>query len=339
MYFSKLLITDILEFAIENGANKDDLVKRLGINPNKEFGANEVVSYETMAKILRQAGESISDLFLGLHLGEKILLKGTSQVDEIMKHSPSIEDAFTNAVDYSKLISDALSCGMEKTDHYTKISFQVNPNWALIDNYSMQQIIDLSLVRTFKSLYSPPGKKYNPAEVHLNLPNQKKRAEYYRVFDCRIKFNQATTAILFHNPILNQTLPEHDSGLLSHLKKIGNEEIEKLKTGDPLILQIKSLLLENLPQKSTLEGISKELSLSSRTLQRKLKAKKTSFKRLEKDVLLKLAKKFLLSEKRTMDEISYFLGFSEASAFIRFFKNEMNISPKNFMKKENLKTT
>ena len=190
MYFSKLLVADIIDFAVSKGADKEDLCKSLAIKSEENFAPNEVVSYDEMVNILNITGQTIDDELLGLHLGEQLILKATKQVDEIMQNSPTIEEAFTNAINYSRLISDALTSRMEKTKDYTKISFEVNPNWEVLENHAVQQIIDLTLVCTLKSIYWLTGKKYSPFEVHLNYPPLKKRNEYYRVFDCSIKFNQ-----------------------------------------------------------------------------------------------------------------------------------------------------
>ena len=103
-----------------------------------------------------------------------------------------------------------------------------------------------------------------------------------------------------------------------------------MRSEDPLIIKIKKCILNSLPQKSTLKEVSLNLNLSSRTIQRKLYQQNTHFKEIEKDLLIKLAKKLILNENRSTDEISYLLDFSEASSFIRFFKKEMNCTPGNY---------
>ncbi len=330
MYFSKMILADIVEFGVLNGADRADLCRAIGITLSKETNLQEQVSYNTMVKALSITGQTINDDYLGLHLGEQVMLKGTEPIDNIMRNSPTIEEAFANAVNFSKLISDALTSTMVKTENYTRISFEVNPNWAVLQSYAVQQIIDMTLVCTLKSIYWLSGKKHSPVEVHLNYPTLKKKKEYYRVFDCTVKFKELVPCIIFHNPVLNQSVPSHNLGLLDFLKKVANEEIEKIQTEDPLIIQIKEMVLKNLPQKSTITHIAKELHLSSRTLQRMLYDLKTNFKQVEKDILLKLARKLILYEDRNMEEISYILGFSESSAFIRFFKKEMNVTPKKY---------
>lgn len=330
MYFSKLLLADILAFGSSRGADKMDLCRRIGIELPPHILPEEQVSYETMATALSLTAKEIDDAYLGLHLGERMMIKAKDQVDAIMNNSPSIEAAFANAVTFSKLISDALRSSMTKEDEFTRVSFEVNPDWAVLPNFAVQQIIDMTLVCTMQSIYLLSQKKYFPTAVHFNNPSLTHKNEYYRVFNCCLKFNEATPAIIFRNQILNQALPAPNPGLLAALKREADLELTKMPSATPLIIQVKEIILNTLPHRSNIKEIASSLHLSARTLQRKLRQLQTTFKAIEKDLLLKLAKKLLVHEERSIDEIAYLLGFSAGSALIRFFKNEMNVSPKKY---------
>lgn len=330
MYFSKLLLVDLIEFATAKGADKHDLSQRIGIDMTDAMDPSQQVSYEKMVEALTITRETIMDNFLGLHLGEQIVLKGKRQVDDIMLNSSTIEEAFLNGVNYSKLISDALTSSLEKMGNYTKVSFAINPDWAVHQDHAVQQIIDMTLTCTLKSIFWLTGEKHRAVAVHLNNPSLKKKNEYYRVFDCPIKFNEQVPCIIFQNPVFNQKVLSSDVGLLASLKHAADLEINKIQPAPPLVLSIKKIVLDKLPNRLTLLEVATELHISSRTLQRKLFELNTNFKKIEKEIILKLAKKMLLYEERNLAEISYLLGFSEASAFIRFFKNELNITPKKY---------
>lgn len=330
MYFSKLLLADIIDFGVEHGADRMDLCDALGLELPASIPPDAQVDYATMIRALNHTGQVIQDEYLGLHLGEKFMLRGTQQVDQIMARSSTIEEAFANAVTYSKMISDALDSNMTQTERYTTVSFEVNPNWGVLSSRAVQQIIDMTLVCALKSIYWLTGKQHAPVEVHLNYPSLKKKREYYRVFDCAIKFHEETPGIIFRNPTLREAIPSHDVGLLNALTTAANETIANFQSEDPLILEIKRIILDCLPEKTNLHVVADALHLSSRTLQRKLRSLKTTYKEIEKHILIQLAKKLILHEERTIDEVGYLLGFSESSALIRFFKKEMRITPKKY---------
>lgn len=78
------------------------------------------------------------------------------------------------------------------------------------------------------------------------------------------------------------------------------------------------------------QHIANILQITPRTLQRKLQQKNTTFKALLNNIRLRLAKQYLLESNITSTEFSHSLGYSELSAFTRFFKRETSLSPSNY---------
>ncbi len=245
MYFSKLLLADIIDFGASKGIDKDDLYKKIGVilSPDKNF--EQFISYDEMVNAIKITSQAINDDFLGLHLGEAFQLKGTEQVDKIMQSSLTLEEALTNAVDYSKLISDALSCEIEEIGDYTMIWFSVNPDFSKCPQSAIQQIIDMTLVCTFKAIYFLTNKNHIPLEIYFNYPAPKNRSPYYRIFDCSINFNEAVSGIKFPSPLLKQSTPSKNQGLLNKLKRLADEEFEKIKIEPYLLTQVKRIILNS----------------------------------------------------------------------------------------------
>ena len=78
------------------------------------------------------------------------------------------------------------------------------------------------------------------------------------------------------------------------------------------------------------ELIAGDLSVSNRTLQRKLKDEGTSFMELLQDTRLQLARKYLRQPGRSVVETAYLLGFSEPSTFSRAFKRWTGRAPADY---------
>ncbi|PCJ67275.1 MAG: hypothetical protein COA58_02865 [Bacteroidetes bacterium] len=66
------------------------------------------------------------------------------------------------------------------------------------------------------------------------------------------------------------------------------------------------------------------------TLQRRLKCLITNFKEVEYELQLKQSKTYLEEKQKSIEEISYLLGFSKSSAFIRFFKSLTDLTPREY---------
>ena len=327
MYFSSTIVLDLIEYATLNGADAKDLKKEAD-----ELRKSKHISYEMMVKTLNHIGQELNDENLGLHIGEQISLKVTAYVDSLMQYSDTLEDAFVNAVNYSRLISDALDCTLKKTDNFYLVIFEENPNWKVYQNHAKRQILDLTLLSCLKSLIAYTDRHYYPVEINFDSAKPKNLNEYFRLFNCRLRFNQKKTEIVFEKQIFEKHSKEIKPGLLESLKEKINYEIKNITSENELIYALKKLILKNKPKRMLIEEAASDLHLSKRTLQRKLKELNTSFKEVEYELQLKLAKTYLEEKQKSTDEIGYLLGFSESSAFIRFFKSLTNITPLEYKK-------
>ncbi len=326
MYFSSTILSDFIEYAKLKSSDTTDLAKQIN-----ELQQNKHITYQTMVRTLNLLGKKLNDENLGLHIGEQISLKVTSYVDSIMQYSDTLDDAFENAVEYSKLISDALNCSLHKSEAYYSVIFEENPNWKVQQSHAKKQVLDLTLLSCLKSLVAYTNRNYYPVKIHFENPKPKKLNEYYRLFNCSLYFNQSKTQIVFEKQIFNKYSKRIEPGLLESLKQKVQSEMNNLTTEYKLIHELKKCILNNKPERILIEEASKQLNVSKRTLQRKLKELNTSFKEIENDLKLRLAKTYLEERQKSIDEISYLLGFSESSTFIRFFKSLTGRTPVKYI--------
>ena len=75
------------------------------------------------------------------------------------------------------------------------------------------------------------------------------------------------------------------------------------------------------------------LKLSRRTLQRRLKAEKTSFQSILKEVRAELAIAYLKDARLRSLEIAMLLGYSNISSFTTAFKSWYNVPPAEYRQK------
>ena len=73
--------------------------------------------------------------------------------------------------------------------------------------------------------------------------------------------------------------------------------------------------------------VIKKLSISQRTLERRLKEQGAVFKKLVDDTRRRFALNYLIDRKRTLTEIAFLLGYSEVSAFNRAFRRWTGSTP------------
>jgi AraC-like DNA-binding protein len=80
----------------------------------------------------------------------------------------------------------------------------------------------------------------------------------------------------------------------------------------------------------TLREAARELLMSARTLQSRLKTENTSYNRLANEVRKELAIRYLAQPEYSVGEIAYLLHFSEPSAFQTAFRKWTDATPREY---------
>ena len=95
-----------------------------------------------------------------------------------------------------------------------------------------------------------------------------------------------------------------------------------------VVNRVKAAIIDGLASGGVNETmISEQLHMTPRNLHRKLQKEDTSFKVLLTEVRKELAKQYIQDRSKTLTEISYLLGFSEASSFSRAYKGWTGRAP------------
>jgi len=92
--------------------------------------------------------------------------------------------------------------------------------------------------------------------------------------------------------------------------------------------RVRSALLELLPAgEGTMQGVAGRLGVSTRTLQRRLKAEGTTFQELLGTVREGLARHYLATSRMPAAEISFLLGYGDPNSFYRAFHGWTGTTP------------
>lgn len=114
------------------------------------------------------------------------------------------------------------------------------------------------------------------------------------------------------------------------VQQICETELSELMRQEGIAGKVKKTIVQNAAFSETMETISDQLGLTSRTLRRRLKQEQTTFSEIVDSARTELAMKYLRRADLSTDEIAYVLGFSETASFVRAFKRWTGTTPKSF---------
>jgi AraC-like DNA-binding protein len=95
-----------------------------------------------------------------------------------------------------------------------------------------------------------------------------------------------------------------------------------------IVNRVKAAIIDGLANGSVSEAsVAEQLHMTPRNLHRRLQKENTSFKLLLTEIRKELAQQYIQDRSKTLTEISYLLGFSEASSFSRAYKGWTGHAP------------
>ncbi|MBX2874627.1 MAG: AraC family transcriptional regulator [Saprospiraceae bacterium] len=333
MYFNSFYGHDIINFALSKGVDTADFAMEQ--RAMEQWDNQGHLSYAFTATLMEKAVLLSQDPHFGLHLGEYFDLKATQAVDTIMDHADTIGEAFSYAAQFSRLISDAMDCWLEESRDQFTVVFEFKADWALQSDVAVQHNLDTALVCACKSLQRLSKQLHLPVLVQLPYPRPRHINEYYRIFNCRIEYRAKRATITFHRKLMSQPTANGSSDLLNTLLINARSAIAALPPTPSLTHAVKKLILKQIEEDRfpKITVVAAKLGMGHRTLQRRLKQEGLQFGQLVSDIKMELASKHLLENKQSIEEVAYLLGYSEASSFVRAFKQWKGISPGRYLRR------
>jgi AraC-like DNA-binding protein len=113
------------------------------------------------------------------------------------------------------------------------------------------------------------------------------------------------------------------------LKEIKGDEME-----DPVSSTeetVSTLILENPGKIWTLNEVAARLSMSPRTLIRKLESEGTQFQRVRDEMAKKQVANYLADANLSVESVGHLMGFSDVSSFRRSFKRWFGETPSQYI--------
>lgn len=169
-------------------------------------------------------------------------------------------------------------------------------------------------------------------QVSFNYPRPEYWREYQGIFGC---------PLLFHQPVAQMEL---DAKYLALPVLKSRDELKEFIGASPGILlarpvserqfrvRIRRLVMSSFETSRTLkfpslEDAAARFNLTTQTLRRRLKAENTSYHDIKNDIRRDVAIDLLSRRSLSIQEISGIIGYHEASAFSRAFKEWTGMSP------------
>jgi AraC-like DNA-binding protein len=151
--------------------------------------------------------------------------------------------------------------------------------------------------------------------------------KFYEYFQCPINFDAEHTRLTLSLEVAEELLPGSNEELAAFSDQLMARYLNSLSEHD-LVTKVKKAIVGHLPSgEATVDKVASDLYMSTRTLQRSLQQKDTSFFALLNEARMELAMQYVSDPNMNLTEVAFLLGFAEQSSFSRSFKRWTGQSP------------
>lgn len=313
----------IWKSAQDFGLNAEALLIEAGIDPAARLDINARITeqqFDTLVWLARK--KSCDDAFI-FHLMERMHPSYLGALGYAWLTSSTLRRAFERAQRYYRLVTTKTVVELEDRDDEMYVHFR--PLTEEFHDLALRERVRLvPAVQLCRMTY---GQDFTPRRVLFTHSPPDDSHYYYEFFRCKLLFDQEETCLVIAADVADEPLTGFNPQMVREFDHMMADYLAR-HDRDDIVSRTRAVLLEELPSgDATLEKTAESLLLSPRTLTRKLQDRGESFKGLLSAIRRELAEKYILDQSLTLTEISYLLGFSEASSFSRAYRNWNGVSP------------
>jgi len=318
----------VLGPAADKGVDRVKLLAQVGLDPEKLKDPDNRIHGKTLGALVQAATELSGDDNFPLYWAKNFQPEYIGLVRYIVMYSPSLREGFISANKYMRIIGDTFTYHLADTGDITALEINILDDDVLPYKRFMMEGHMARLAMLFRELF---GKKVNPISVHFehNVPSSRKALDDF--FNCDIEFAAPQYKLRVPKSLMDSPIamanPQLNSMLLHQADELLATITDSETMGRKVSKEVMNLISKN---EASLENVAKCIGVRERTIQRQLKMEGYSFNELRKNVRIEMANQYLLKRDFSISEIAYLLGFSEPSAFHRFFKKLTGKTPKSF---------
>jgi len=295
-------------------------LQRPGLNGELEI---QHLSFADFQRLVREAIALTGEPAFGLLVGERLLVHSHGILGYAAVNSLNLRQALQLMERYFLVRTSLLSVQMVVNGPHTRLVFSEPHPLGDIRVPVMEAVI-----LTIKNLvdYVTLGVCQVAsvsfpfeAPAHANLARE--------LFGCEVHYGGDWTGFALSSGHLDLPLRSGNPEALREAEQLCQHELAKLTRQQTLSARVRRLMLEKQGGFPTLPVSARLLSMTPRTLHRRLQDEGTSYRDILEDIRHHLAVEHIKAGKLTLQEVAYMLGYDDLSNFRRAFKRWEGVAP------------
>ncbi|MBB6521837.1 AraC family transcriptional regulator [Pseudoteredinibacter isoporae] len=282
------------------------------------------IAFVDYVHLLSWAAERLGRPNLGLELSSYMSPGDWGPVSQAAYHFATMRETLRAIQRFHPLVTQCVRIAFDESPRVGRLSCDVT----LPMGESARQDVELTLGFLVAGAREAIGNDWKPLEVTFTHPKPDNTDLHQEIFACNVIFDHADNSILYHSDDLDIEIAGRDP--LS--RRRFTTQLENLMDNvlrEETILAHTHFYINAMlgTEHCQAEEVARLMNMSRRTLTRHLGNMGTGFREIKEEILTANAKRLLSEQRWNTTAIALELGFADATAFSRSFKNATRLTP------------
>ena len=262
------MVLRVVEFCRKRGHDADALCRGVGLTLEVLSEPDARVDYATVARLGVRALAVTRDQNFGLHLAQDVQDTGSFDAGLLLlMASPSVRVAFERMASYQRYWGD----GNRATLHAAAGGLTVRYVLAGAEGEYARHSYECAMAEIALGARVLTGKPLLPRTVRFRHAAPRETGEHHQLFGCTLEFGAAYDEITFDDAVLDEPMPHANAAFCAIFEQQVEKALARLPattTASGAVREVARAALAG--GRCTLNGTASALSVSVRTLQRRL---------------------------------------------------------------------
>src|SRR5687767_11109778 len=177
------------------------------------------------------------------------------------------------------------------------------------------------MLKIFKTL---SGRKIFPTHVALAYPSRS-LGEYERIFQAVINFQGKRNTLTFRKSDLLLAVVSYDKSLFVFFNNTLDQKLKSLRKDERFSDRLKQMIIGDFKGRPpSIDIAASHFNMTARSLQRKLKEEKKTYRDIITEIKKELAQAILTRTDFRIGEVAEILGYADSSSFRKAYRKWSN---------------
>jgi AraC-like DNA-binding protein len=316
----------LLESCARLGIDTAPILAAAGVQRSVVDDPDGHLPTERVAELWRRAYQASGDPDLALHAAEALRFGAYRVIDYLAASAPTVGVAIAHVSAYFPIINSAVRLPIGEDGRQVAVGIASDDPAVLSRPY-----VEYTFAAVFLRVREATGVRFPLAGVDIAFPAPASTAEHTRIFEAPVRFGARESALHLDRAAWETASTRADADLFGVLADHARILGARVPSEPEPVREVRRAIVEQLKGGApSLERTAKQMAMSPRTLQRRLREHGVSYADLLDSTRAGAAKSYLSDRQISVAEVAYLLGFSEQSSFNHAFKRWTGQAPTEF---------